>query len=224
MRILSFHPVATELIFALGAGNMLVGRTDECAYPEAALRVPSLGKPGEIPLESVGILEPELVLLGPDQGYGGAMKVLKVDPARVLEIYMLLEQLGESFGKQVEADMLIHDLRTALEQIQLKTAKFHTVRVHVDGTVPQYVLELISIAGGTPHAGEGVEEFDPQYIIVVGDEEKAEIAAAKYPGLRAVQCERIYSIEEGLLRPTPRIVQGAKQLAKILHGVEINGQ
>ena len=65
MRILSLHPAATELAFALGAGGSLVGRTERCAYPESALRVPPISNPEDLAM--IGAFEPDLVLLGRDQ-------------------------------------------------------------------------------------------------------------------------------------------------------------
>lgn len=222
MRILSFHPVATELVFALGAGNALVGRTEACVYPEAALRVPSLGKQGEIGLDTVGILEPDVILLGPGQAYGGAMRTYSIAPSTLADILRIIKELGEMLGKQVEADMIIHDLESVFERTQLKCAKFHIVKVQVDAA-PLYLAELVRIAGGEPNSDDDPSSFDPQYIITLGDEERVEVVANARPSLRAVQCERVYAIPEELLRPTPRLVLGIKQLAKILHGVEING-
>jgi iron complex transport system substrate-binding protein len=44
-RIVSFLPAGTEIAFALGAGDMVVGRSHECDYPEAAKLLPIVSKP-----------------------------------------------------------------------------------------------------------------------------------------------------------------------------------
>lgn len=62
-RIVSLSPATTELVFALGAGDRLVGRTRWCDYPAAALAVPSVGDGLPPNIESVLAQAPDLVLL-----------------------------------------------------------------------------------------------------------------------------------------------------------------
>jgi iron complex transport system substrate-binding protein len=62
-RVASLDPTTTELLFAIGAGSALVGRTEACDFPAEARAVPSLG--GGIPptVEAVVAARPDLVLL-----------------------------------------------------------------------------------------------------------------------------------------------------------------
>jgi len=62
-RIVSLSPATTELIFALGAGERLVGRTRWCDFPPEAARVPSLGDGLPPNIEAVLAAAPDLVLL-----------------------------------------------------------------------------------------------------------------------------------------------------------------
>ena len=62
-RIVSLVPATTELLFAIGAGDAVVGRTQWCDYPEAALAVPSVGDGIGPNLELVVGRRPDLVLL-----------------------------------------------------------------------------------------------------------------------------------------------------------------
>lgn len=229
MRILSLHPVATELVFALGAGNMIVGRTDDCAYPEGALIIPSIGKPADITPETAAVFEPDLVVIGPRQSFPGAVRI---DPASIDQVCTTITSLATLLGKSVEADLIVHDLRTVLERVKEKTSRFHVTRVHYEdesGRPPQYLADLIALAGGQLYSGDGAIEslqaFDPQIIIHSGDERFEERIAARdgWDTLNAVRRERILGIEAELLRPTPRLALGAKRLAKLLHGVEVNG-
>ena len=61
-RIVSLGPNMTEIVFALGKGGLLAGRTLWCDYPEAALSVPAVGTLMEPNIEIVASLEPDLVL------------------------------------------------------------------------------------------------------------------------------------------------------------------
>jgi ABC-type Fe3+-hydroxamate transport system substrate-binding protein len=62
-RIVSLSPAVTELLFALGAGDRLVGRTTWCDYPPAARQVPSVGDGLNPNLEAVAARHPDLVVL-----------------------------------------------------------------------------------------------------------------------------------------------------------------
>jgi len=62
-RIVSLAPSVTELVFAIGAGDRLVGRTSWCRYPPAALAVPDLGDGLNPNLEAVVARTPDLVVL-----------------------------------------------------------------------------------------------------------------------------------------------------------------
>lgn len=232
MRILSLHPATTELVFALGAGNQLVGRTDYCTYPEAALSIPSIGKPSDISSDTVQVFEPDLILIGPGQKleFASAWKTVRLAPESLEGISTAITSLGALLGKHVEADMLVHELTTTLERVKTKCSKFHTLRTYFEvcEMTPPYIAELIALAQAEPYVGEfdvdNIKAFNPQMLIVAADEQYTERVLARdgWNAIAAVQYERVFTVDEGLFRPTPRIVQGAKLLAKLLHGVEVN--
>src|SRR2546430_16017433 len=62
-RVVSLLPSFTELLFAIGAGDRLVGRTTWCDYPPAAVRVPSVGDGMPPNVEAVAARHPDLVVL-----------------------------------------------------------------------------------------------------------------------------------------------------------------
>lgn len=62
-RVVSLAPSSTELLFALGAGPQVVGRTTWCRYPAAALAVPAVGDGLSPNLEAVAARQPDLVVL-----------------------------------------------------------------------------------------------------------------------------------------------------------------
>src|SRR6266516_1176222 len=62
-RIVSMLPSSTEILFAIGAGDRVVGRTQWCDYPPAALAVPSVGEALPPNVEAVAARRPDLVVL-----------------------------------------------------------------------------------------------------------------------------------------------------------------
>src|SRR2546429_9470572 len=94
-RIVSLPPSFTEILFAVGAGDRLVGRTAWCDYPPAALAVPSVGDGMPPNVEAVAARRPDLVVLyrsGPNATAAEQLERLGI--RTVLFDLNLLEQLG----------------------------------------------------------------------------------------------------------------------------------
>ncbi|HIH25060.1 TPA: ABC transporter substrate-binding protein [Candidatus Woesearchaeota archaeon] len=236
MRILSLHPITTELVFALGAGHHIVGRCEGCDYPEVANSIPSIGGHGEITVENIKVFEPDLILISNGQDeinrwFPGT--TIKIAPDSLETIYTSITSLGTLLEKHLEADMLVHEIKATLERIHNKVARFHTLRVYCEqDTAPPSLLirDLIGIAGAEVYDGpidvKKIQSFDPHIMLFITNDDRAVelvLARNQWSTIGAVQRERILTIEEGLLRPTPRLMSGAKRLAKLLHGVEVNG-
>jgi iron complex transport system substrate-binding protein len=126
-RVVSLNPAITELVFSLGAGHQLVGRTDECDYPEAAGDVPSVG--GWLPpnIEAVAAREPDLVLLygGPTNAIAAArlralgIAVLALRTDHLADISRLARLLGPVLGMAGAADSLASWYDAALDSLRL---------------------------------------------------------------------------------------------------------
>lgn len=243
MRILSLHPAATELLFALGAGGAIVGRCESCTYPESALTIPSIGDTQEVTAESAAILEADLVVLGPGQeAFAEKLTALRPVVLRFSSLESSIAEIGslaKMIGKDVEGEVLSHDVRTTFERIKAKASRFHATRVYAESlrsapSISPLLNDLIVIAGGEPYVGpvniDAIRRFDPQMIVIAIPEDVENfdptLIAARdgWSDLSAVKNERVFAIDDALLlRPGPRISQGAKQLAKILHGITVNG-
>lgn len=237
MRILSLHPVTTELVFALGAGPMVVGRCEACDYPQSAQTVPSIGEAAAVTPESAGVFEPDIILLSHNQEEIARrlsnFRTLVIAPTSVAEVCATLRMLGDLLGKSVEADMLVHDIERIAEHAKEKTAGFHKINVHIEQenawSSPLFLNDIISLAGGTSYPGGDItslKQFNPNIIIGVGNDERFLERMAGRAGwneLLPVQHERMFLFEDGVLRPTPRAILGLRKMAKLLHGVELNG-
>jgi len=85
-RVVSLIPATTELLFAIGAGSSLVGRTSYCDYPPAAKAVPDLGDGIRPSIEAVLAQRPDLVTLynsGQNAAVAGRLRELGIPALRV---------------------------------------------------------------------------------------------------------------------------------------------
>ncbi|HYF39521.1 MAG TPA: helical backbone metal receptor, partial [Gemmatimonadales bacterium] len=85
-RVVSLIPAATELLFAIGAGPLVVGRTHYCDYPAAAQAVPDLGDGIKPSIEAIVARRPDLVVLynsGQNAAVAGTLRDLGVPSLRV---------------------------------------------------------------------------------------------------------------------------------------------
>src|SRR5216110_1438143 len=94
-RVVSLLPSFTEILFAIGAGDRLVGRTTWCDYPPEARAVPSVGDGMPPSVEAVAARRPDLVVLyrsGPNVTAAEQLERLGI-PTVLLDLN-LLEELG----------------------------------------------------------------------------------------------------------------------------------
>lgn len=179
-RIVSLLPTATEVLFAIGAGDALVGRSAWCDYPTEALRVTSLGDALFSPnLEVIAGLEPDLVLL-----YAGGSNAATAQRLREMGYPTLLVRtdlledvakvamlLGRATGHEEASDSLVAAFRTSLAAATTRDPAGPTVFILAwDQPLTtlgrgSFVSDLIERAGGrnlfadiaAPSAPVGIE-------------------------------------------------------------------
>ena len=109
-RIVSLAPHLTEQLFAIGAGDLIVGTTDFADFPEAAMGLPRVARAHSIDLERVSAARPDLVLIwgsGFPPATIDAVRRLGVpmfisEPRRLADIASSLERLGMLTGRSAE--------------------------------------------------------------------------------------------------------------------------
>lgn len=137
-RIVSLGPSATEIIFALGAGDSLVARTDFCDFPPEVKNVKSIGgfDAKTFSLESIVALEPDFVylfagmhshLIKPLRDLG--IKVYVSDCTSIDDVKKEIREVGAILGKPEKAKELISDIDEKLLKaekiIKDKKGKIH---------------------------------------------------------------------------------------------------
>jgi iron complex transport system substrate-binding protein len=161
MKIVSLSPSTTEILFALGAGDMVVADTYFCDYPEEAKKLPKAGSFSRIEPENLAVFEPDLVFTSTvvqkqmaDHFIQSGLNVVHFDPRSVDEIIDSIAKTGETVGKQTEAAGIISKMKSELEELQ-RTKNEPYPRVYIEEWYdpPMYsgnwVPELVELAGGT---------------------------------------------------------------------------
>ena len=113
-RVVSLSPAVTEIIYALGAEDVLVGRTDFCEYPSEAQEIPSIGGISNLNIEKILSLNPDLVISGSMVGKQvtdqmdqmGVPMVCVIEKPRFEALYDNIVAIGKLVGKESEADSL----------------------------------------------------------------------------------------------------------------------
>ena len=102
IKIVSLSPNLTELIFHLGKGDCIVGRSSACDYPEEVKKIPVAGKFGAPSMEVVARLRPDYVVSSgiKDEGVrknieGLGIKVLLLPNETIDEYYLAVSELGK---------------------------------------------------------------------------------------------------------------------------------
>ncbi|MFA4836427.1 MAG: cobalamin-binding protein [Dehalococcoidia bacterium] len=128
-RIVSLAPSNTEILFALGLGDQVVGVTDYCDFPPEAKLKEKIGGFSEVNLEKVLSLSPDLVLAAdihtktivPELENRG-LKVIVLNPKTIDELLANITQVGALTGKEAESAKLVADMKGRIEAVTDKVS------------------------------------------------------------------------------------------------------
>jgi len=192
-RIVSFGPSITEILFALGLEEKVVGVSNYCDYPEAAKLKAKVGDAFNPSLERIVELEPDLVLTVKQEQLNRELdalgiKFMVLDPEDIDGILGDIELVGEITGTEKKADELIKDMQDSISQVIALVEDAPEVRVFfivdaTDLTLPwtagtgSFIDALITMAGGENIAAkaqgawvqfslEQIVSSDPEIIII----------------------------------------------------------
>jgi iron complex transport system substrate-binding protein len=183
-RLVSLAPSLTEIVFAIGASNCLVGRTTACTYPPEAAVVPIVGDFGAPGIERLASLHPTAVLEVDLADEAMAQKLDRLGIARrrvpcnrLDEIPSAIEEIGQLTGRDVEAVTLASALRATVARFRdRRPAEDRRPTVFVEiwhdplTTVGResFVADLVETAGGR-NLGSAVETayyaVSPEWVV-----------------------------------------------------------
>lgn len=128
-RIVSLAPSATEMVYAVGAGDRLVGVTTFCNYPEQALAVAKVGDTMNPNMETIVALKPDIVLVSTASQIENFTKTLEqngiavfvMNPESFFGVIHNLKQLSTVFGTDSQSTNLIEGLTGRFESFNMFT-------------------------------------------------------------------------------------------------------
>ena len=244
-RIVSLNPATTELLFALGAGARLVGRTQYDLWPDSARLVPSVGAGMQPNLEAVLARHPDLVLMyatnsdraSADRLTAAGIPVAAFRMDRIADFGRVTLIIGRILADTVRARNVVDSVTRTLDRVRKATAGlnrptvfFHTWEkplITLGGG--SFISELVTIAGArnvydslpTPSATVTLEDVlrrNPQFILVSPVERQQILTSARWQSIPAVRAGRVLAYDTNLVaRPSVKLGEAAMSLARLLH-------
>jgi iron complex transport system substrate-binding protein len=244
-RIVSLNPATTEMLFALGAGGRLVGRSKYDLWPDSATLVPSVGNGIRPNVEAVLGQRPDLVVLYASQDNRPAatrlraagVNTLSLKRDRVSDFRSNMLLLGALTGDTAQARIIVDSVYHTLDSVRLVTAHLAHPSVfwHIwDAPVVtigagSFMADLVDIAGGknvyadiaassAEVSLEDVARRNPDFILA-GPLGKTQIESdPRWRIVRAARENKILVVDTGVVaRPSVRLGEAAVALAKLLH-------
>ena len=196
-RIISFAPAITEILFALGLGDRVIGVSNFCHYPPEVQSLPKAGGLLDPNLEAIVRLRPDCVIV-----YANHTSVLDLldrlkIPALVAsgddlpEILQTIGLLGATFNRQQQAEKMVTEMKNRLEQLRRALQPEHplpSVMVIVWRERGQGTLKNITVAGN--------DQFYSEMVTIAGGKLLPDNPKLEYPTLGA----------EGILQLNPDLI------------------
>jgi iron complex transport system substrate-binding protein len=176
-KIISLAPSNTEILYALGLEDKLVGVTEYCNYPEAAKQKPTVGGFSTVDIEKVIEIEPDLILaanIHKDEVIPSlerlGLTVLTLDPKTVGDVLAAIELAGKFTGRVEQATRLTMEMESRIKAVTDKTSslpeverpKVFYILWHdplMTVTPKTRIHELITKAGGINIASDLADDY-----------------------------------------------------------------
>jgi ABC-type Fe3+-hydroxamate transport system substrate-binding protein len=238
-RVVSLIPASTELLFAIGAGSALVGRTSYCDYPTAAKAVPDLGDGIKPSIEAVLAQRPDLVVLynsGQNAAVAARLRELGIPALRLntdalSSVNRVARILGNLTGHKLGADSVAAMFDTALAAATRPVADHRPKVLLLVWEQPpmtigrgSFLHELVERAGGrnlfddvAASSGvvsiEAVAARDPDLIFTTAEGPAAFATRPEWQAVRAIREHRFLQVNGSEFnRPSPRAPDAIREL------------
>lgn len=241
-RAVSLAPNLTEIVFAVGAGDKLVGVTTFCNYPEETKNIQKVGDTLKPNIENIIALKPQIVLVSTASQLETFSQTLEkqgisvfvTNPSNLDGIYKSIETVGEIFGTKDKAVEVVNSLKKRVAAIEENAQKDNKpkVFVQIDKSLytigkDSFITDLIQKAGGISATAdletaypklskEAALALNPDVIILSESADNNEPNEV-FKNSNAVKNGKVFKINADILsRPAPRIVDALEQIAGFL--------
>lgn len=193
----------TELIYAIGAGNHVVGVDETTSYPPETAALPHIGYWKQLSSESILSLRPDRFITWQDAGPQLVLDQLrsqKVDvvtlprvPATVEQMYANIHTLAKTLSVEEQGNALINDIRQRLEKVAQSS---------VSKSAPVKALFILSAGGSAPQvAGQG--SVADAIMTLAGAQN-----VAQHPQYRSYSAEALIAANPQVIIVTSQMVEG----------------
>lgn len=237
-RVVSLAPSLSEIVAELGAGDVLVGVLDGGDRPAALAQVPSVGRYGQLDMERLLSLKPDLILLWPGS-VGPAQReqlqrlnipVYVAEPHSLEQLTTQVQAIAEQLGRAEAGRQLASQLRQRLVELRQRYQRAEPLRVFYQvWSQPLYTVgggqiisDALSVCGArnvfdelklpAPQVSiESVLQRDPE-MILVGDQAQKD-AWKVWPAM----AERVRVVpDKGLERPSGQMLEAVGRLCQVI--------
>lgn len=241
-RVISLAPSLTEIMLELEAGDLLVGLLDGGERSASLEQLPSVGRYGQLELESLLALQPDLVLLWPDsisraqrqQLQGLGIPVLVVEPRKLADLAEQFVEIGSRIGRAEQGLRLQRQFNQRLQRLSQRYRREQPLRLFYQvWEAPLYTLggqqiisDALRICGAenifsdltipAPQVSvEAVLQRDPEVILAGSD---AHLESWRiWPRLTAVVRDQLWQVpDKGLERPSFQMLAATERLCEQL--------
>ena len=244
-RIVSLAPAITEILFALGVGERIVGVTRYCDHPPQVQGLPRVGGYLDPSSEAVLALRPDLVVVAPSPGnhrpvlalQGLGLEVVVVADQGLDDLRRTLDVLGEQLGCLDRARKLWAGIQGQIVRVQAMVESQEPRKVLlVYGHRPLIVAgpssfggELLALLGARNicEGSKAYPSFSMERVLAAGPEIILDAAMdggsdarafwSRWSSIPAVQQGRVVSVSSSALRAGPRIGQALEDLARAIY-------
>ncbi len=194
-RVVALSAADCEVLFAVGAGDTLVGRGEYCDYPAEVLDVPSVQSGYETDIEGIIALAPQVLLMSTmaqteeqvQQLEDAGIRVVVSDAQDIAGVCQSVRMIGALMGKETEAEQVVADMQGSLDELRRQASELPGGTVYFEvsplqwglwaagkGTFMNEVAELLGLEnifadvdGWAEVSEEQVIERNPDYIVTI---------------------------------------------------------
>jgi ABC-type Fe3+-hydroxamate transport system substrate-binding protein len=246
-RVICLMPSVTDTVFALGAGDDVVGISDYTKYPAEALKKPSVGDLIKPSIETILALHPDLVIgvqpMGPmestEQLERLGVPVFLVSPHGIAGILHSVESIGQALNRTPQADALTANLQHRVDAVRVRTKGLPEPTVFMpiwyDPIITigkhAFTTEIIEAAGARSVTDDLSTDWPqmslevvlaraPEALVLVrGGKTTLEVLQSRpgWSSVPAVKARRVYYVDGRIDFPSPVAIDALEDLAKQFH-------